>query len=104
MLYNKPITNFSNLVVSRVDYCVIDHFVLCDHRSFNCKLSNCEVAPGCIEQLKIKLEFLQLFATVPGVLQDFFRTNVVFPILFNPRSVDLTIMACKEIAQKIENG
>ena len=27
MLYNKPITKFSNLVVSRVDYCVIDYFV-----------------------------------------------------------------------------
>ena len=55
--------------------------------------------PGCIKQLKIKSDLMQLFA----VFQKIFYTGIVLALLFYLPSADLSIIACKENFQNARN-
>ena len=62
-------------------------------RTSNPEVSGSSLAlpgPDCIKKLKIKKEFLRLFTA----LWKIFRIVIVFPMLFNPPTVDLSIIAC----------
>ena len=57
--------------------------------------------PGCIKLLtRLRGNFCS-YSLCSG---RFFRTVVVFPMLFNPPSVDLFIIACKKILRNTGNG
>ena len=63
-------------------------------------LTNSHTGPSCIKKLTIKWDFCNCSLFSGG----YFRTVIMFPILFNPPSADLSIITCKKILRNTGNG
>ena len=59
--------------------------------------------PGMVAQ-RNKIKCMGISTTVPCFVEDFFRTVIVFPILFNPPSADLSIIVCKKTLLNMYTG